>query len=80
MRDVGDRRTSQVAVNEQDSPSVRFAQRQREIDGRQGLAVTGLRAGDHHDLEASIGLRVMQRRGEAPELFHEHGIGLSRDR
>ena len=67
------RRAAKVGVDEQHATLIGFAEREREIRGRQRLSFRGLRAGDHHDLDISSSLSMVQHSGESTVLLDRRG-------
>jgi hypothetical protein len=60
---------SEIRVDKNDSTPIRIAQRECKIRGRERLALIWKRRGDHHDLDPSFQLGVMETRAKLPVLF-----------
>ena len=57
-------RPAKVGVDQQHAAFVGFAQREREVHRGQRLALGGLSARQHDDLDAALDLRLVQNAGE----------------
>src|SRR5947209_4000077 len=68
-----------VRIDQHEAAAIRLAERQREVDGGQRLALAGHGARDHHHPRAVLALGVMQQRGDAAVLLDRHRPHLVAD-
>ena len=59
----------EVGVNAEDAAAIGFAQREREVQGRQRLPLARHGAGHHHLLDPTLHLDVMESGRKTPVLF-----------
>ena len=78
LRDLVQRRPAQIGIDQQHLPLVRLAERQRQVDRGRGLAFARLGARDHQHADVAGRLRLVQRRGELPELLDQQTVRVLR--